>query len=112
MSRGCMAGACPCPPACSSDMRPTRSRLTTFAAVALVSAALPLAAQEPKATYEFNDSHFHLTNYIQRGTDLRDFLGMIGTRVGHVALFGIPLQQQWSARIDGDNGPTYYLNSD
>jgi hypothetical protein len=27
-------------------------------------------------------------------------------------LFGIPLQQQWSYRVDGDNAPTYYLNSD
>jgi hypothetical protein len=27
-------------------------------------------------------------------------------------LFGIPLQQQWSYRDDGDRAPTYYLNSD
>ena len=63
-------------------------------------------------TYEFNDSHFHLTNYIQHGTDLSAFVALLGRRVGHVALFGIPLQQQWSARIDGDHGPTYYLNTD
>ena len=63
-------------------------------------------------TYEFNDSHFHLTNYIQRGTDIKSFLAMMSTRVGHVALFGIPLQQEWSARVDGDRGPTYYLGSD
>lgn len=62
--------------------------------------------------YEFNDSHFHLTNYIQRGTDLRDFLAIMGTRVGHVALFGIPLQQQWSWRVDADRAPSYYLNTD
>ena len=24
--------------------------------------------------YEFNDSHFHLTNYIQEGTPIREFL--------------------------------------
>jgi hypothetical protein len=63
-------------------------------------------------TYEFNDSHFHLTNYVQRGPDLRSFLAIMGKRVGHTALFGIPLQQEWSARVDGDNGPTYYLNTD
>ncbi len=40
---------------------------------------------------ELNDSHFHLTNYIQEGTDLHDFLTIMGTRVGRVALFGIPL---------------------
>jgi hypothetical protein len=27
-------------------------------------------------------------------------------------LFGIPLQQQWSFRVDGNRAPTYYLNSD
>src|SRR5206468_6000415 len=63
-------------------------------------------------TYEFDDSHFHLTNYVQRGPGLRDFLAIMGHRVGHVALFRIPLQQQWSARVDGDNAPTYYLNTD
>ena len=74
-----------------------------------------LAAQQLASidtTYEFNDSHFHLTNYIQRGPGLPAFLAIMGRRVGHSALFGIPLQQQWSARIDGDNGPTYYLNTD
>jgi hypothetical protein len=60
----------------------------------------------------FDDSHFHLTNYIQRGTDLTAFLAMMGSRVGRVALFGIPLQQMWSARIDGDHAPTYYLHTD
>ena len=62
--------------------------------------------------YLFNDSHFHLTNYIQEGTDIHDFLNIMGTKVGRVALFGIPLQQEWSFRIDGDRAPTYYLNSD
>jgi hypothetical protein len=36
----------------------------------------------------------------------------MGTRVGRVALFGIPLQQQWSYRNSGDRAPTYYLESD
>jgi amidohydrolase family protein len=62
--------------------------------------------------YLFNDSHFHLTNYIQEGTGIRDFLDIMGTTTGRVALFGIPLQQQWSYRIDGQHAPTYYLNSD
>src|SRR4051794_14428749 len=59
-----------------------------------------------------NDVHFHLTNYIQQGTDIHDFLKIMGDKVGRVALFGIPLQQQWSYRSDGDRAPTYYLNSD
>jgi hypothetical protein len=29
-----------------------------------------------------------------------------------VALFGIPLQQEWSYRNTGDYAPTYYLQTD
>jgi predicted TIM-barrel fold metal-dependent hydrolase len=36
----------------------------------------------------------------------------MGTKVGRATLFGIPLQQQWSHRVDGDDAPTYYLESD
>ena len=61
---------------------------------------------------EFNDVHFHLTNYIQEGTDIRDFVKLMGAKVGRSALFGIPLQQQWSYRVDGDRAPAYYLQSD
>jgi len=62
--------------------------------------------------YELNDVHFHLTNYIQEGTDIHDFLRIMGTKVGRVALFGIPLQQQWSFQNSGDFAPTYYLQTD
>ena len=62
--------------------------------------------------YLFNDVHFHLTNYVQEGIDIRDFLKVMGNKAGRVALFGIPLQQQWSYRVDENRGPTYYLNSD
>src|SRR6516225_12415801 len=62
--------------------------------------------------FDFNDSHFHLTNYIQEGTDIHDFLKIMGNKAGRVALFGIPLQQQWSYRSDSDKAPTYYLGSD
>lgn len=68
----------------------------------------PPAADQP----ELDDVHFHLTNYIQRGTDIHDFLSMMGTKVGRVALFGIPLQQDWSYQNSGDFAPTYYLQSD
>ena len=61
---------------------------------------------------DFNDSHFHLTNYIQQGIDVRQFLQIMGTRVGRSTLFGIPLQQQWSYANSGDFAPTYYLHSD
>lgn len=62
--------------------------------------------------HEVNDSHFHLTNYIQEGTDIHKFLEIMGNKVGRVALFGIPLQQTWSYRNSGDRAPTYYLESD
>ena len=71
-----------------------------------------LQAQTQTPLYDFNDSHFHLTNYIQEGTDIHEFLKIMGDRVGRVAIFGIPLQQQWSYRVDADNAPTYYLNTD
>jgi hypothetical protein len=78
---------------------------------ALASAPWTAHAQPPN--YLFNDSHFHLTNYIQEGVKVQDFLTNIMTdKVGRVALFGIPLQQQWSTRVDGDRAPTYYLNTD
>jgi len=90
------------------------SSAALFCAAGVAHAQHPTQASGPPtaAEYEFNDSHFHLTNYVQRGTELTAFLQIMGTRVGHVALFGIPLQQEWSQRIDGDHGPTYYLNTD
>jgi len=73
----------------------------------------PVTAQShPSERPELNDVHFHLTNYIQQGSNIHDFLNMMGSKVGRVALFGIPLQQQWSYRVDGDRSPTYYLNTD
>ena len=85
--------------------------------VALLAPATRAAAQAPSGApppngYLFNDSHFHLTNYIQEGINIHDFLKIMGNKAGRSTLFGIPLQQQWSYRVDGDRGPTYYLNSD
>jgi len=73
---------------------------------------LPTHAQASGKQYQLNDSHFHLTNYVQQGIDIHDLLGLMGDRVGRVAVFGIPLQQQWSYRNDGDRAPEYYLASD
>jgi len=74
--------------------------------------ARALDAQGQAAANEFFDSHFHLTNYVQKGTDVRKFLEIMGTRVGRSTLFGIPLQQQWSYANSGDFAPTYYLQTD
>jgi hypothetical protein len=88
-------------------------RLCGKALVALVLLASAItAAGQTANNYLFNDSHFHLTNYIQEGADIHDFLKIMGNKAGRVALFGIPLQQQWSYRVDEDRAPTYYLNSD
>ena len=74
---------------------------------------IPLVSQENSSNQpELNDSHFHLTNYIQQGTEIHEFLKIMGSKVGRVALFGIPLQQQWSYRSDANRAPTYYLNTD
>jgi hypothetical protein len=62
--------------------------------------------------HEINDAHFHLTNYIQEGTDIRDFLKIMGNKVGRSTLFGIPLQQQWMYASTGDFAPWYYLQTD
>jgi len=65
-----------------------------------------------KPDYVFNDSHFHLTNYVQKGTDIHRYLEIMGDKVGRSTLFGIPLQQEWSYANSGDFAPTYYLQSD
>ena len=60
----------------------------------------------------FNDAHFHLLNYAQAGITAREYLDMVGDRVGRTALFGIPLQQKWDYFVSGDRAPDYYLRSD
>jgi predicted TIM-barrel fold metal-dependent hydrolase len=81
-------------------------------AVAAPAAATAAVAAPPADVYVLHDSHFHLTNYVQEGTDIRDFLKIMGDKVGRVALFGIPLQQTWSYGNTGDFAPTYYLQTD
>ena len=84
----------------------------SFAVLSAISPDPGHAQVTPSEQPLANDVHFHLTNYIQQGTDIHDFLRIMGNKVGRVALFGIPLQQQWSYRSDGESAPTYYLNSD
>ncbi len=78
----------------------------------LLSCGLLSAQTSPAPEYELNDVHVHITNYIQEGTDIHEFLKIMGTKVGRAALFGIPLQQQWSFPNSGNYAPTYYLQSD
>jgi hypothetical protein len=61
----------------------------------------------------FSDAHFHLTDYVQKGTDLRKYVvDIMGDKVCRSTVFGIPLQQTWSYENSGDFAPTYYLQSD
>lgn len=95
----------------------TRKKLVAIA-LSLVLGVLALIAVRavpaapPAPGYIANDSHLHLTNYIQEGTDIHTMLGIMGNKIGRAALFGIPLQQMWSYRLDQNSAPLYYLDSD
>jgi hypothetical protein len=69
-------------------------------------------AQDPADEYLFHDGHFHLSNYIMEGTDINDYMEMMGTNIGRSTLFGLPVQQMWSYANTGDFAPYYYLQSD
>jgi hypothetical protein len=76
---------------------------------------LPAGAQtqaNPSSSCLVHDAHVHLTNYIQEGPNVSDFLKVMGTKVGRAVLFGLPLQQMWSYANTGDYAPTYYLQTD
>ncbi len=80
---------------------------------ALLVPGIGLSQTNPAAdTSYFYDSHFHLTNYVQEGIDIHQFIKVMGNAVGRSTLFGIPLQQQWSYENTGDFAPTYYLATD
>jgi len=100
----------------TSDFRFRKIAGFAFSTVALLFVFTSWTTAQSESTapsqYEINDVHFHLTNYVQQGTNIHDFLKIMGNKVGRVALFGIPLQQTWSYRVDGDRAPTYYLQSD
>ncbi len=98
------------------NTKPITSRFSAWAlglVLVLVAAfaAAPAVAQVP-ADADFNDSHFHISNYVQEGTGIHDLVEMMGTTIGRSTLFGIPLQQMWSYRNTGDFAPTYYLQTD
>jgi predicted TIM-barrel fold metal-dependent hydrolase len=100
LAAACAALLSVVPAAASPDGKPTQP---------------PTSAPPPAdagSTYLFNDVHFHLTNYIQKGLTIRQYLAIMGNTVKRSALFGIPLQQTWSWSNSGDFAPTYYLHTD
>jgi predicted TIM-barrel fold metal-dependent hydrolase len=97
--------------ASGAQRRPHVGAMLAIALLLLTGGLIGRQAQsEPVET--FNDSHFHLTNYVQEGIDVRQYLKIMGSRVSRSTLFGIPLQQQWSYGNSGEFAPTYYLQTD
>ena len=92
--------------------RLTIAGMALGAGVLALTSSGAIARQGADGGNEFYDSHFHLTNYVQKGITPQQFLKIMGARVGRSTLFGIPLQQQWSYGNSGDFAPTYYLQSD
>ena len=86
--------------------------LGAVAALSLVAASSVSAQDQACARAKYSDSHFHLTNYIQEGTPVQDYVRMMGSTVCRSTLFGIPLQQEWDYNNSGNFAPTYYLQSD
>ena len=82
------------------------------ASVGLLLAGIGTGPARAQTAYLVHDAHVHLTNYVQQGPDVHDFLKVMGTKVGRATLFGIPLQQTWAWGNTGDFAPTYYLQTD
>jgi predicted TIM-barrel fold metal-dependent hydrolase len=95
---------------CSSIARVEAPAVSATSADSASAAALYAPALS--ATPAFHDAHFHLTNYIQHGPDIEEFLQVMADQAGRVALFGIPLQQKWDYTLSGYRAPAYYLHSD
>lgn len=102
---------------CVTD-RPLGPTLCLFLVCAFMLSSWPaaqaasLASSKTWVDADFHDSHLHLTNYVQEGTAIKDFISMMGSKIGRSTVFGIPLQQQWLYSNTGNWAPTYYLQSD
>jgi hypothetical protein len=96
-----------------TDRRPPAPGFAMLTAAFLMTATRPAPAQEGTcAGARYSDAHIHLTNYIQEGTNVADYVRMMGTTVCRSTLFGIPLQQMWDYGNTGDFAPWYYLQTD
>ncbi len=110
----CATGRGPPAPSSAPAVRPAAPPTPSVAATSSSQTGVPApatTAAPASGTVRFNDSHFHLLNYIQRGPTAREFLDMTAGRVGRVAMFGIPLQQKWDYFLSGDHAPDYYLST-
>jgi predicted TIM-barrel fold metal-dependent hydrolase len=93
---------------------PARIAIVCAAIMAVTLPVIATVLGRPARTpsYVANDSHLHLTNYVQEGPSLASVVALMGDKVGRAAIFGIPLQQTWSYRLAGNDAPTYYLDTD
>ncbi|HSD70144.1 MAG TPA: amidohydrolase family protein [Woeseiaceae bacterium] len=99
----------------ASKAGPARGHRRPIACLSLMAIATLVghsAAAQVPAEAKLHDSHFHLTNYVQRGPALKDYVAKMGSTIGRSTVFGIPLQQQWDFGNTGDWAPTYYLQTD
>jgi predicted TIM-barrel fold metal-dependent hydrolase len=83
-----------------------------FALVSSDVGAQSALAAAAGAEAEFHDAHLHLTNYAQEGTDIHEYLKIMGSVIGRSTIFGLPVQQMWSYANTGDFAPYYYLQTD
>ena len=95
--------------------RPDRKLLVLLSAcgvaVALLVAGSGSMNAAPQAAL-FNDSHFHLTNYVQRGPDAGTSCGWSGRRWDASRCSGSRCSSSGRTACPGDFAPTYYLQSD
>jgi hypothetical protein len=93
------------------NMRGATASLVVAAAFLTVLSPTSARAREEDGCL-FNDSHFHLTNYVQEGISIEQYLRIMDGKICRSTLFGIPLQQMWDYNNTGDRAPTYYLQTD
>ena len=53
----------------------------------MLAVAAPAQAAGKADTVLFNDSHFHLTNYVQEGLSIREYLAIMGDKIGRSTLY-------------------------
>ena len=71
------------------------------------------AAQRRRPATWCNDSHFHLTNYVQEGTDIHDFLKIMGDEGGpRRRSSGSRCSRRGRTATPATSRPTYYLQTD
>jgi hypothetical protein len=82
-------------------------------AVLMLAAARTAQAQEQTCTgAKYSDSHFHLTNYVQEGTRLQDYLNMMALPCAVPRSSADPCNRMWQYENSGEFAPTYYLQTE